>query len=150
VPSTPAESGRRAVDCSQVGEKQGRSRGEAGEKQGRSRGEAGEKQGRRRETTMQRNDLVALVAGTSVGVVGGAFGVFLACIAGEAAVRRFLIELGDHYIELGDHYIELSQPPLPSAPHGAMQANAASASATPASVPSLPAAKGAVTVALSR
>jgi hypothetical protein len=62
---------------------------------------------------MQRNDLVALVAGTSVGIVGGAFGVFLACIAGEVAVRRFLVELGDPYIEL-------SQPSLPAAQHVAM------------------------------
>ena len=62
---------------------------------------------------MQRNDLIALVAGTSVGIVGGALGVFLASIAGEAAVRRVLDQLGDHYVEL-------SQPPLPAAQHGAM------------------------------
>ncbi|HEV2460098.1 MAG TPA: hypothetical protein VGS80_17205 [Ktedonobacterales bacterium] len=92
---------------------------------------------------MQRNDMVALVAGTSVGFVGGALGVFLACIAGEAAVLRFLVQLGDRYIEL-------EQPPLPAAHHDAPRANPASASTTPANVPPLPAAKEAVAVAMSR
>ena len=89
---------------------------------------------------MRRNDMVALVAGTSVGIVGGAFGVFLACIAGEAAVRRFLVELGDHYSEL-------SQPPLSARQHSAPQVNRQSASKTPDNLLPSPPAKEAVNAA---
>jgi hypothetical protein len=39
---------------------------------------------------MKRDEMVTLVAGASVGVVGGALGVFLSRIAGGAAARRVL------------------------------------------------------------
>ena len=48
---------------------------------------------------MQRKEMVALVAGASVGVGRGALGAFLACVAGRAVARSFLDQFGDHYIE---------------------------------------------------
>jgi hypothetical protein len=88
---------------------------------------------------MQRNELVALAAGASVGVGGGALGAFLAWIAGGAVARRVLDPFGDQYIEL-------RQPQLPAARHGAPQPTWISTSEqSPAGVPSLPNAKEAVT-----
>ncbi|HEV2456974.1 MAG TPA: hypothetical protein VGS80_01315 [Ktedonobacterales bacterium] len=88
---------------------------------------------------MQRNEMIALVAGASVGVGGGMLGAFLAWTAGGAVARCVLDPLGDQYIEL-------SPPTLPAARHGAPQASRNSTSmASPAGVPSLPNAREAVT-----
>ncbi len=54
---------------------------------------------------MRRNDLVALVAGASVGVVGGGLAAGLACTVGGAVLYRLLDQLG-----FDDQYFELSQP----------------------------------------
>jgi hypothetical protein len=90
---------------------------------------------------MQRNEMMALVAGASVGVGGGALGAFLAWTAGGAVARRVLDKFDDQDIEL-------RQPALPAARHGAPQASRNSASGTPAAgAPPLPSVKEAVTSA---
>ena len=48
---------------------------------------------------MKRRDVVALVAGTTVGVGGGTLSAFLACATGWALVQRFLDRYS--YIDLG-------------------------------------------------
>jgi hypothetical protein len=72
---------------------------------------------------MQRNDMVALVAGASVGVGGGAPGAFQTWTVGRAAAHHFLDQLGDHDIEL-------RQPPPSTARHGAQQASPGGVSVT--------------------
>jgi hypothetical protein len=49
---------------------------------------------------MHRNEMMALVAGASVGVGGGMLGAFLAWTASGALVHRVLDPFGDQYIEL--------------------------------------------------
>jgi hypothetical protein len=81
---------------------------------------------------MQWKEKIALVAGATVGVGGGALGAFLTCIAGGAAVRRFLDQFGDQDIEL-------RQPAPPAARHRAQQPSLGSAStAQPTRDQSLP------------
>jgi hypothetical protein len=90
---------------------------------------------------MQRSDMIALVAGASVGVGGGVLGALLAWTAGEAVARRVLDPLGDQYIEL-------RQPALPAVQHAAPQASRNRTSmASPAGRPPPPNAKEAVTSA---
>ena len=68
---------------------------------------------------MQRNDMVALVAGAIVGMGGGALGAFLVCTVGRAVVRRFL-----------DPYPDLGQPAPPMERHGPRRASVGGASVT--------------------
>jgi hypothetical protein len=46
---------------------------------------------------MQRTDTVALVAGATVGMGGGALGAFLAYTAGQVVVHRFLDQFDDQF-----------------------------------------------------
>jgi hypothetical protein len=48
---------------------------------------------------MQRTEVVALVAGATVGIGGGVLGGFLACTAGLVAMQRILDEY--QYLDLG-------------------------------------------------
>lgn len=73
---------------------------------------------------MQRKEMVALVAGASVGVGGGALGAFLACMAGQALAHGFLNQFGDHYIDL-------EQPTPQRVRHSAQQASLGSAPVAP-------------------
>ncbi|MGO8947950.1 MAG: hypothetical protein ACLQUY_09865 [Ktedonobacterales bacterium] len=59
---------------------------------------------------MQRTDMLALAAGATVGVVGGALGAFLVCTAGPVVAGRFLNQLNEQYLDLG-------QPAPPTARH---------------------------------
>jgi hypothetical protein len=72
---------------------------------------------------MQRNEVVALVAGASIGMGGGPLGAFVAWAACGAAARHFLDRLGDQDIEL-------RQPAAPGVQYGAEQVNAGSAPVT--------------------
>jgi hypothetical protein len=72
---------------------------------------------------MQRTDIVALVAGATVGLGGGGLGAFLVCTAGRAVVHRFLAQFDDQYLDLG-------QPARPTARHSAQQASLAGALVT--------------------
>jgi hypothetical protein len=84
--------------------------------------------------TMQRKDLVALVAGASVGVAGGALGAILASTVGGKPLYRLVDQLG-----WGDQYIELRPPAGPSALCDTQTASSGSASLTqPASGPPPP------------
>jgi hypothetical protein len=65
---------------------------------------------------MQRTEIVALVAGTTVGIGGGALGAFLVCTAGRVVVHRFLDPFDDQYLDL-------RPPTLLTARHGAQQAS---------------------------
>ena len=67
-------------------------------------------------TMMQRTDMVALVAGATVGLGGGALGAFLVCTVGREVVHRFLNQVSDQYLDLG-------QPARATARHGALQAS---------------------------
>jgi hypothetical protein len=49
---------------------------------------------------MQRRDKVALVAGTTMGLWGGALGAFLVCTATWAATCRLVNQLDARYFEL--------------------------------------------------
>jgi hypothetical protein len=49
---------------------------------------------------MQRTEMVALVAGTTVGLGGGGLGAFLVCTAGQIVVHRFLHQFDDQYLDL--------------------------------------------------
>ena len=90
---------------------------------------------------MQRKAMVALVAGASLGVGAGALGAFVAWAAAGAAARRF-------HDQFGDQDIELEQPAPSATWHSAQQASSGSAPVTsPASAPSLPRPKEAVTAA---
>src|SRR5215470_12397761 len=83
---------------------------------------------------MPRKDLVALVAGASVGVAGGALGAILVSTVGGAALSRFVDQFG-----WGDQYIELRPPAVPTALSDTQKASAGSASLTqPASGPRPP------------
>lgn len=62
-------------------------------------GAAGKRRELKKEATMQRSDVVVMVAGTTIGVGGGALGSFLACTAGRVLARRFLDQ--NRYIDLG-------------------------------------------------
>jgi hypothetical protein len=73
--------------------------------------------------TMHRTEMVALVAGATVGMGGGALGAFLVCTAGQIVVHRFLNQFDDQYLDL-------RQPALPMARHSAQQASLAGASVT--------------------
>ena len=67
--------------------------------------------------------MVALVAGATVGIGGGALGAFLVCTAGQVVVHRFLHQFDDQYLDL--------RPPAPpTARHSAQQASLAGASVT--------------------
>jgi hypothetical protein len=80
---------------------------------------------------MQRKQMIALVAGVSVGVGGGVLGAFLVWAAAGAVALRLLDQLDDHDIEL-------PQPVLPVAQHAAQQTSLGSVPVTPlASDPSL-------------
>ena len=87
---------------------------------------------------MQRNEMMALVAGASVGLGGGMLGAFLAWTAGGALAHRVLDPFGDQYIEL-------SQPALLAARHGAQASRNSTSVASLAGLPPLPNAKEAVT-----
>jgi hypothetical protein len=63
---------------------------------------------------MQRTEMVALVAGTTVGIGGGALGAFLLCTAGRVVVHRVLDQFDDQYLDL-------RQPAPLMAGHGAHQ-----------------------------
>jgi hypothetical protein len=90
---------------------------------------------------MRRNEVVALVAGASIGMGGGALGAFVAWTAGGVAARRFLDQFGDQDIEL-------RLPVPPGAQYGAEQASQDSAPVTqPPSDQSWPNPKEAVTSA---
>src|SRR5260370_2645706 len=65
--------------------------------------------GSRRETTMQRTETVALVAGATLGLGGGMLGAFVACTLGQAVAYRVLEQVSDQYIDLGP-------PALPALP----------------------------------
>ena len=65
---------------------------------------------------MQRAEMVALVAGTTVGIGGGALGAFLVCTAGRVVVHHFLDQFDDQYLDL-------RQPAPATARHGAQQAS---------------------------
>jgi hypothetical protein len=93
---------------------------------------------------MQRKQIVALLAGVSVGVGGGVLGALLAWAAVGAAARRFLEQFDDQ----DDQDIELEQPALSATRHGTQQASRGIALVTsPASAPSLPTPKEVVTSA---
>jgi hypothetical protein len=70
---------------------------------------------------MHRTDMVALAAGTTVGIGGGALGAFLICTAGQIVVHRFLDQFDDQYFDF-------RPPALPTARHGVQQARLAGAS----------------------
>jgi hypothetical protein len=72
---------------------------------------------------MQRTEMVALVAGTTVGIGGGALGAFLVCTAGRVVVHHFLDQFDDEYLDL-------RPPTLLTARHGAQQTSVAGASVT--------------------
>jgi hypothetical protein len=72
---------------------------------------------------MQRRDIVALVAGATVGMGGGTLGAFLVCTAGRAVARRFLDQLDDQYLDFG-------KPILATERHGAQQASLGGAPVT--------------------
>jgi hypothetical protein len=55
----------------------------------------------RRETTMQRTEGVALVAGATLGLGGGVLGAFVACTLGQAVAYRVLEQCSDQYLDLG-------------------------------------------------
>jgi hypothetical protein len=69
---------------------------------------------------MQRTEMVALVAGTTVGLGGGTLGAFLVC---TIVVHRFLDQFDDQYVDLG-------QPARPTARQSAQQASLGGASVT--------------------
>jgi len=71
---------------------------------------------------MQRKQMVALVAGVSVGVGGGVLGAFLAWEAIGAAGRRLLDQFGDQ----DDQVIELEQPTLSATQHSTRQMSSGS------------------------
>ena len=72
---------------------------------------------------MHRTEMVALVAGATVGMGGGALGAFLVCTAGQIVVQRFLNQFDDQYLDL--------RPPAPAtARHSPQQASLAGASVT--------------------
>jgi hypothetical protein len=73
--------------------------------------------------TMNRTEMVALVAGATVGMGGGALGAFLVCTAGRVVVHSFLDQFDDQYLDLG-------HPALPTARHSAQQASLVGASDT--------------------
>ena len=75
---------------------------------------------------MQRNDMVALVAGTSIGVVGGALGAVLACTAGEATLYHLL----DRF-SFGDQYVVLRPPAVPTAQRTDLQTSLDGTSLSP-------------------
>ena len=52
---------------------------------------------RRTKESKERTDTVALVAGATVGMGGGALGAFLACTAGRVVVDRFLDQFDDQF-----------------------------------------------------
>jgi hypothetical protein len=84
---------------------------------------------------MQRNQMIALVAGVGVGVAGGGLGAFLAWEAVGAAGRHLLDQFGDQ----DDQVIELEQPALSATQHGTQQVSSGSVPVMlPASDPSLP------------
>ena len=72
---------------------------------------------------MQRTEMVALVAGATVGLGGGGLGAFLVCTAGQIVVHRFVHQFDDQYLDL-------SQPARPTAQHSAQQASLAGSSVT--------------------
>jgi hypothetical protein len=72
---------------------------------------------------MHRTEMVALVAGTTVGIGGGALGAFLVCTAGRVVVYRFLDQFDGQYPDL-------EQPAPLTARHGAQQASLAGSSVT--------------------
>jgi hypothetical protein len=72
---------------------------------------------------MHRTDMVALVAGATVGMGGGALGAFLVCTAGQIVVHRFLNQFDDQYLDL-------RQSALPTARHSAQPASLGGASGT--------------------
>jgi hypothetical protein len=72
---------------------------------------------------MQRTEMVALVAGTTVGIGGGALGAFLVCTAGRVVVHRVLDQFDDQYLDL--------MQPIPlTARQGAQQASLTGSSVT--------------------
>ena len=72
---------------------------------------------------MQRTEMVALVAGTTMGLGGGVLGAFLVCTAGRVVVHRSLDQFNDQYLDL-------KQPTPLTARHGVQQARLAGASVT--------------------
>ena len=72
---------------------------------------------------MHRTEMVALVAGTTVGIGGGALGAFLVCTAGRVVVHRFLDQFDDQYLDL-------EQPAPLTARHGTQQVSLAGALVT--------------------
>jgi hypothetical protein len=72
---------------------------------------------------LQRTDIVALVAGATVGLGGGTLGAFLVCTAGQVVVHRFLAQFDDQYLDLG-------QLARPTARHSAQPASRTGASVT--------------------
>ena len=71
----------------------------------------------------QRTDTVALVAGATVGMGGGALGEFLVCMAGRVVVHRILDPFDDQYRDF--------RPPAPrTARHGGQSASLGDASVT--------------------
>jgi hypothetical protein len=65
---------------------------------------------------MHRTEMVALAAGTTVGMAGGALGAFLVCTAVQLVVHRFLDPFHDQYLDF-------SPPAPPTARHSAQQAS---------------------------
>jgi hypothetical protein len=67
---------------------------------------------------MQRTEMVALVAGATVGLGGGGLGAFLVCRAGQRVVHRFMNQIDDQYLDL-------RQPDRPTVRHNTQQASLA-------------------------
>ena len=76
---------------------------------------------------MQRAEMVALVAGTTVGIGGGALGAFLVCTAGRVVVHRVLDQFLDQF---DDQYLDLGPPTPLTARHGTQQVSLAGALVT--------------------
>src|SRR5258706_12346111 len=70
--------------------------------------------GSRRETTMQRTEGVALVAGATLGLGGGMLGAFVACTLGQAVAYHVLEQFGDQYIDLGPPALLAARPAGPA------------------------------------
>jgi hypothetical protein len=59
---------------------------------------------------MQRTEGVALVAGTTLGLGGGALAAFVACMLGQAMAHRVLKQVTDQYLDLGPPALLAAQP----------------------------------------
>jgi len=59
---------------------------------------------------MQRTEGVALIAGATVGLGGGALAAFVACMLGQAVAYRVLEQVSDEYLDLGPPALPAAQP----------------------------------------